>query len=153
MLLPALCIILWPSGNQNKSCSLEKLNLSQNWGFFVLCDLEIWWMTLKNNRIPLLCYFKLCASFYQQIQTGVTLQKCSIQVKIDILSCATLKYDIWPGKTIGHLFCTTSNFVHHFVAISYLKLDLQSRNVQFGSKSWHFWPLWPWYLTDDLHVQ
>ena len=23
--------------------------------FFVLCDLEIWWITLKNNRAPLLC--------------------------------------------------------------------------------------------------
>ena len=27
------------------------------------CDLEIWWMTLENNRAPLPCYFKLCASF------------------------------------------------------------------------------------------
>ena len=32
--------------------------------FFVPCDLEIWWMTLKNNRAPLLCCFKLCASFH-----------------------------------------------------------------------------------------
>ena len=32
--------------------------------FVVPCDLEIWWMTLKNNRAPLLCCFKLCASFH-----------------------------------------------------------------------------------------
>ena len=32
--------------------------------FFVPCDLEIWRITLKNNRAPLLCYFKLCASFH-----------------------------------------------------------------------------------------
>ena len=32
--------------------------------FFVPCDLEIWQITLKNNRAPLLCYFKLCASFH-----------------------------------------------------------------------------------------
>ena len=34
-------------------------------------------MTLKNNRAPLLCYFKLCASFCSHwwIQTGVTVRK------------------------------------------------------------------------------
>ena len=31
---------------------------------FVPCDLENWQMTLKNNRAPALCFFKLCASFY-----------------------------------------------------------------------------------------
>ena len=42
--------------------------------FFVLWDLEIWRMTLKNNRAPLRCYFKLCASFrsHLSIQTEVT---------------------------------------------------------------------------------
>ena len=28
---------------------------------FVLCDLEFWQMTLKNNRVPLVYYTKLCA--------------------------------------------------------------------------------------------
>ena len=53
--------------------------------FFVPCDLEIQQMTLKNNRAPLLCYFKLCASFRSHwgIQTGVTVRKCPIWVKID----------------------------------------------------------------------
>ena len=31
--------------------------------FFVPCDLEIWRMTLKNYRTPLLYHVKLCASF------------------------------------------------------------------------------------------
>ena len=31
--------------------------------FLEPCDLVIWRMTLKNNRTPLLFYFKLCASF------------------------------------------------------------------------------------------
>ena len=55
--------------------------------FFVPCDLEIWWMTLKNNRTPLLCCFKLCASFHshQLIQTNVTVRKRPIWVKIDVL--------------------------------------------------------------------
>ena len=34
------------------------LNLRQNRRFIVPCDLEIWRMTLKNNRAPLLCCFK-----------------------------------------------------------------------------------------------
>ena len=48
--------------------------------FFVPCDLEIWQMTLKNNRAPLLYYIKLCASFqsHELIQSGVTVWKRSI---------------------------------------------------------------------------
>ena len=74
--------------------------------FFVPCDLEIWQMTLKNNRAPPLCYFKLCASFRSHwwIQTKVTVRKCPIWVKIDdFLSRVTLKFDGWPRKTIGHI--------------------------------------------------
>ena len=54
----------------------------QNRQLFVPWDLEIWWMTLKNNRAPLLCYFNLCVSFhsYLWIQTGVTVQKWPILV-------------------------------------------------------------------------
>ena len=60
------------------------------------CDLEIWRMTFKNNRAPLLCYFKLCAAFCSHwwIQTGVTVQKHPIWVKIDnFFSRVTLKFD------------------------------------------------------------
>ena len=44
---------------------------------FVTYDLEFQWMTLKNNRAPLLCHIKLCASFHHHmwIQTGVTVRK------------------------------------------------------------------------------
>ena len=104
---------------------------------FVPCDLEFWWMTLKNNRAPLLYYIKPCASFqsHQLIQSGVTVWKSSIWVKIYdfFLSHVTLKFDRWPWKTKGHLFFATSSFAHHFVAIREFKLELQSRNVQFGS--------------------
>ena len=82
--------------------SPETLNLGRNWQYFVLCDLEIWWMTLKNKRAPLLYYMKLCASFQSQygwIQTGVKVQKRSIRVKIgNFLSRVTLKFDGWPWK-------------------------------------------------------
>ena len=39
----------------------------------------------KNNRAPLLCYFKLCAAFrtHWWIQTGVTVRKRSIWFKFD----------------------------------------------------------------------
>ena len=42
---------------------LLQLNSSENQLFFVLYDLDIWWKTFKNYRAPLLCRFKLCASF------------------------------------------------------------------------------------------
>ena len=34
------------------------LKSDSNRRFFSPCDLEIWWTTQKNNRAPLLCYFK-----------------------------------------------------------------------------------------------
>ena len=64
--------------------------------FLVWCDLEISQMTLKNNRAPLLCYFKLCALFRSHwwIQTGVTVQKRQLWVKIDyfFLPCDLKNY-------------------------------------------------------------
>ena len=61
------------------------LKLDSNHRFFSPCDLEIWWMTLKNNRAPLLRYFKLFASFRSHwwIQIRVTVRKPLIWVKID----------------------------------------------------------------------
>ena len=125
--LQALCIISKPSVNSSWSYSPETLDSGQNRQLFFPCNLEIWRMTLKNNRAPLLCYFKLCASFqsHRSIQTGVTVRKRSIRVKIgDFLSRLTLEYDGWPWKTIEHLFFDSANFVHHFVAIGEFKLEL-----------------------------
>ena len=65
------------------------------------------------------------------------------------LEAATLKFDGWPWKTIGHLFYATSSFVHHFVAIGEFKLQLQSGNAQSGSNSTIFRGVRPWNLTDD----
>ena len=44
-----------PSGNAQ---------FGSNRQFFVLRDIEIWQMTLKINKAPLLCCFKLCTSFH-----------------------------------------------------------------------------------------
>ena len=111
--------------------------------FFSPCDLEIWWMTPKNNRAPLLCYFKLFASFRSHwwIQTGVTLRKRLIWVKIDdFFSRVTFKFDRWPSKAIRHLFYATSSFVQHFAAIDEFKLELQSGNAYFGLNRRFFEP-------------
>ena len=121
--------------NSNWSYSPETPNLGQIRRFLEPCDLEIWCMTLKNNRAPLLCYFKLYTSFrsHRWIQTGVTVRKLPIWVKInDFFSRVTLQFDVWPWKTIGHLFYATSSFVHHFVAIGDFKLELQSGNANLG---------------------
>ena len=152
----ALCIISNPSVNSNWNYSPEMLNLGQNGQFFVPCNLEIWLMTLQNNRAPLLCHFKLFVSFHTHwwIQIWVTVRKRSIRVKIDdFFSRVTLKFDWWPSKTIGHIFYATSSFVQHFVAIGEFKLELQSGNAQSGSNSTIFRAVWPSNLTDDLQKQ
>ena len=134
----------------------SNLKLDSNRQFFRPCDREIWWMTLQNNRAPLLCYFKLCASFrtHWWIQTWVTVRKRSIRVKIDnFLRCVTLKFYRWPSKTIGHLFYAASSFVNHFIPIGEFKLKLQSGNAQSGSNLTIFRAARPWNLTDDLAKQ
>ena len=113
-------------------------------------------MTLKNNRAPLLYYIKLCAAIesHWYIQTGVTVRKHSIRVKIgNFLSRVTLKIDGWPWKTIGHLSCAASSFVHHFIAIGEFKLELQSGNAPSGSKSTIVLAVWPLNFMDDLEKQ
>ena len=128
------------------------LNLDLNRRFFSPCYLEIWWMTPKNNRAPLLYYIKLCASFqiHRWIQTGVNNPKTlnSGQSR-RFLVHVTLKFDGWPWKTIGHLFYATLSFVHHFKAMRGFKLKIQSENAQFGSKSTIFCPcdLEIWWMT------
>ena len=64
---------------------------------------------------------------------------------------APCDFEIWSMtlKTIGHLFDTTLHFVYHFKAIGEFKLELLSRNGQFGSKSEFFVPcdLEIWWMT------
>ena len=78
---------IWGIWKLRLAYSPETSNLGQNRWYFVPCDLEIWWMTLENNRASLLCCFKLCATFHSHrwIQAGVTVRKCPIWVKFDYL--------------------------------------------------------------------
>ena len=61
--------------------------------FLAPCDLEIWRMTLKNNRAPLLSNIKLYVSFHHHmwIQTGV-----SPETKSWVVTSVTLTFDLWP---------------------------------------------------------
>ena len=69
-------------------------NLGQIRRFLEPCDLEIWRMTLKNNRAPLLSNIKLYASFHNHmwIQTAVTVRKRLSWV----VTSVTLTFDLWP---------------------------------------------------------
>ena len=105
----------------------------------IFCPVWPWnsmqWMTLKNNRDPLLYYINLCASFqsHRWIQTKVTVRKHSIRVKTgDLLSRVTLKFDGWPWKTIGHLVYVASSFMHHFITIGEFKLNYSLETLNSG---------------------
>ena len=84
----------YPLVNSNWSYSLETPNLGQIWRFLEPCDLEIWRMTFKNNRAPLLSNIKLYVSFHHHlwIKTGVTVRKRLRWV----VTSVTLTFDLWP---------------------------------------------------------
>ena len=130
------------------------------WPWNLIDDLEIWWMTLKFDGWPrkiLGHIFYTTSSFVHHIKSfgefKLKLQSGNGQFRSKLaifLSRVTFKFDGWPWKTIGHLFYTLSSFVHHFKTMVEFKLELQSGNSQFGSKSAIFCPVWPWNLMDDL---
>ena len=81
--------------------------------FLEQCDLEIWQMTLQNNRAPLLSNIKLYASFHHHmwIQTGVTVRKRLSWV----VTSVTLTCDLWPWPfawtLLWSLVITPENFM------------------------------------------
>ena len=99
--------------NSNWSYSPETPNLGQIRRFLEPCDLEIWRMTLKNNRAPLLSNIKLYASFHHHmwIQTGVTVRKQLSWV----VTSVTLTFDLWPWPfawtLLWSLVITPENFM------------------------------------------
>ena len=98
-------------------------------------------MTLKNKTALRLCYFKLCAfRSHLWIQTGVTVWKHPIQVKIGDLF-VPCDLDGWPWKAMAHLFYTTSSFVRYFIG--------------FFNSSWSYGPEAAKLGLDlcDLHLQ
>ena len=99
--------------NSNLSYSPETPNLGQIRRFLEPCHLEIWRMTLKNNRAPLLSNIKLYASFHYHmwIHTGVTVRKRLSWV----VTSVTLTFDLWPWPfawtLLWSLVITPENFM------------------------------------------
>ena len=108
---------------------------------------------LKKQQGTSFMLLQVCAPFRSHwwIQTGVTVRKHPIWVKIDtFLAMRPSNFYGWPWKTIGHFFYAIPSFVHHFVGISDFKLEIQSGNAQFGPKLAIFSDVWPCNLTYAL---
>ena len=93
-------------------------------------------------------YFKAIGKFKlrSQPQTPDTVQNWLFFIPCDL--------EIWwmaLKKKIGHLSYATARFVHHFITIIEFKLELQTGNTQFRSKSAPFRPcdLEIWWMTKN----
>ena len=75
------------------------LKFDPNHRFFRPCDFEIWWMTLENNRAPLLYFIKLCVAFpiHRWIETAVTTGNTQFGSKSAIFC------HVWPWNLMGDL--------------------------------------------------
>ena len=56
------------------------------------CDLEIWWMTLKNNRAPLQ-HQAICIILSSYVNSNWSY---SPETKIWVVTSVTLTFDLWP---------------------------------------------------------
>ena len=139
--------------NWNWSYTVRKRSIRVKIGDFLSCvtlKLDGWpWKTIGHlfyTTLSFVHHFKSIGEFKLELQSG-NAQFGSISAIF--LSRVTLLFDGWPRKTIGHLFYVASSFVHNFTAISEFKLELESGNAQFWSKSTIFLAVWPWNLMDD----
>ena len=94
-------------------------------------------------------HFRSISEFKLELQSENAQSGSNSMISWALWPC-NLTYDL---EKKGHLFYATSSFVHHFVAISDFKLELQSGNAQFGTKLTIFWAVWPWNLTYDLETR
>ena len=132
------------------------LKLDSNRWFFNLYDLEIWWMT-SQKIIGHLFYIASSFVHHLKILGEFKLELLSGNAQFGsksaiFVSRGNLKFDGWSWKTIGHLFYATLTLEYHFKGIGEFKLELQSGNAKFWSKSAIHCPVWPWnlMLTYDL---
>ena len=115
----------------------------------------IWWMTSKNNRAPLLYYINLCASFQSHgwIQTGVTVRKRSIRVKLAIFC------PMWPWNLTDDLEKNRAPLLYcfkhcaSFHSHQWIQTEVTVRKPTIRVKIGIFLAVWPWNLTDDLEKQ
>ena len=110
-------------------------------------DLEIWQMTLKNNMVPLLWHCKHCVWFRSHVWLWILSYRPEApKFGQNLFDLCDLH--LWPLPLT--FFYAASSFVHHFIAIGKIKLELQTGNAQFGSKLTFFSRMtltcdgWPW---------
>ena len=118
-------------------------NLGQNQCFFVPCDLEITWMTMKNKRAPLWYSIKQLPSSEFKLE----LQPRNAQFRSNLVICCPLP----PWNLMDDLEKQKGTSSILSWAIGEFELELQSGNTQFGSKSAIFlspvtlkFDRWPW---------
>ena len=121
------------------------LKLDSNLQFISLCDLKIWWMTLKKMRAPVLCYHQLGASFqsHHLNQTGLKVGKYSIRVKVsDFFVPCDHEIDLLYIK-----LCAS------FQSPRWIQTEVTVRKCSIRVKSTIFSLLRTWNLTDDPEKQ
>ena len=128
--------------------SPEALNLDQNRCFLSSVTFKFGrslWITIGHLCYAILSFvhhFKAIGEFKLKLRSG----NAQLGSKSVTFFRVTLKLDGWPWKTIGHIFYVGWSFVHYFIATIEFKLELQSGNAQFGSKSMYF------FVPRDLEI-
>ena len=115
---------------------------------FVPCNLDFWQTTLINNRAPPLCYFKLWASFrsHQWIQTGVTVRKRPIWVKI-------CDHEIWRMTLKNTTFLCYFKLSASFCSLLWIqKWSYGPEAPKLGQIFFNVCDLDLWPLTSDLDL-
>ena len=145
---------IWGNWKLRLAYSPETPNLGQNRWCFVPCDLEIWWMTLENNRASLICCFELCANYIAIGEFKLELQSGNAQFG----SNSTIFTAVWPWNLMDDLEKQLGTFtmllkalcIIHFVAIGEFKLDYSPETPNLGKNQWFFLAVWPCNLTMTL---
>ena len=116
-------------------------------------------MTLKFDRWPRKIIghlFYITSSFLLHLKPLSEFKLGLLSGNAQFGSKSAIYCQVWPWNLMMTLknnrapFYVASGFVYHFIAIGDLKLELQSGNAQFGSKSAFFCSVWPWNYIDDL---
>ena len=110
-----------------------------------------WWPLkiighLFYTTLSFVQHFKAIGIFKLEVQSG------NAQFRSKLATFIPHALEKWRmnSKNNRAPLVAASSFVHHFKAIGEFKLELQSGNTQFGSKSTIFLAVWLWNLTDDL---
>ena len=128
----------------------------ESWLLFGMCDLEIWCMNLKNNKVPLLCLSKVCTSFdsHLGIETWFIMRKQWKRgqfVPCDLDSgWMTLKNNRAPLLCHLKLYSSFQSSFHlnWIYCLETLNLD----KLCFDLGDLELWPLALSYFIDDTFV-